>query len=114
MRFSRFISMIAPWLRRREDLAFGAGGSFCGFATPGARNDGGRLFGGGGFLGSRRPFGRARIIPPHIPATRAQHRNNTVFIFDCDGDLRRDPDRRGTCGANVLPFRSPVSLERRP
>lgn len=115
MRLAKLISVVAGSLGRQKDVVAPAGASFDAVMVPRERReDGGRLFGGGGATAARRPFGHARVIPPHIPAASARHDHDTVFIFDCDGDLRRDPDRRGTRCANVLPFRSPVTLERRP
>lgn len=115
MRLAKLVSVVAGSLGRRKDVVAPAGVSRDAImASRERREDGGRLFGGDGSTAVRRPFGHARVIPPHIPAASARHNHGTVFIFDCDGDLRRDPDRRGTRGANVLPFRSPVTLERRP
>ena len=78
----------------------------------GVWNDSGKLFGGSEGLGVRRPFGRAGIIPPHTRAVSAQHKFRTIFILNCDGGARRNPHRREMRGANVLPFRSPISQER--
>jgi len=116
MRLLKLIFMITPVLGRRKNELLREGGSLGSIMSRREQRDGagGRLFGGGGTAVARRPFGHARVIPPHIPAAGARHNHGTVFIFDCDGDLRRDPDRRGTRGANVVPFRSPVFLERRP
>ena len=118
--FARYASMIACWCRRETNhfVSKSARSKCAAFGQAGTdvdRHSGReRLFGGGprATLKPTHPFGRARIIPPHIPAEGTRRIRNDVFIFDCDDLKRRAPGRRGTSGANVVLFQMRRSTPR--
>lgn len=110
--FANLVSVFICWLGRgtgpecaqSEPAASGAAsGAGDGQVGPAGH------FGGGCSKTVPRRFGRGRVLPPYIPAAGTGSDHGTVFKFDRDDDVRRDPDRRGT---NILPFQPPVPLER--